>query len=163
MLMHTTKIFRLPCNRFSQIWMRISWQNNTSSVIHDYFLAYFQTFFPSSATAVFRWKQTGFISFRFDKLFSNFNRCRNQYKKSATKWDRKTPARATTNYFKLIDKIKYVSIWRIIMTFLWFLSFFVVMRTDRRRSSPSYCKQTGSLVTPQRRVARYKPFKKCHL
>ena len=24
----------------------------------------------------------------------------------------------------------YVSIWQIIMTFLWFLSFFVVMRTD---------------------------------
>ena len=94
-----------------------------------FFLLLQQLFFVESKQVLSRF---GFTNYFQISIVVEVNK-----KKSATMWNRKTPARATTNCFKLIDKIMYVSIWRIIMTFLWFLSFFVVMRTDgRRRSSP---------------------------
>ena len=36
-------------------------------------------------------------------------------------------------------------------------------QTAADEAHQSHCKQTGSLVTPQTRVTRYKSFKKCHL
>ena len=120
-----------------------------------FFLLLQQLFFVESKQVLSRFGLTNYFQI---SIVVEINE-KNQLQCGTEKRLLERPQMALNWFIKLCN----VSIWRIILTFLWFLSFFVLMRTDRRRSSPSYCKQTGSLVTPQTRVTRYKSFKKCHL